>query len=67
MREAIEGLISEAEIYGKSADYCKWGQDFENYISSVPSLICDAFVTNMSGKSRNLFSFMTKNTDIIFE
>ena len=62
MREAIEGLISEAEIYGKSADYCKWGQDFENYISSVPSLICDAFVTNMSGKSRNLFSFMTKNT-----
>ncbi len=61
-KETIEELISDAEIYGKYADYNKWGQDFDFFADSVPCLVCDAFVTELAGKSPNLFSFLTKHT-----
>lgn len=61
-RETIEELISDTEIYGKYADYNKWGQDFNFFADSVPCIVCDAFVTELAGKTKNLFSFITKHT-----
>lgn len=62
MKQTIESMLSEGSLAGKYADFNMWEKDFEHYVSKVPCVICNAFISSFAGKRMNVFSFATKLT-----
>ena len=61
IKEAITSLLEDGAISAKYADYTRFQEDFEDFISRTQTLLCDTF-TSGNRRLSGLFTFRTKQT-----